>query len=300
MHYSYAPALHAVFNDYDHHGVLLNLPRLRGEKNAEYKQRLFDVMVHRASSTYHGLIYGITRELGLSLSEPATIEANRDSGGVYLLPNPAVIFKNGLCTLVSNVDPGAYTIFTEIDLENPRTTNYRLAGLAATINATGYFTMTLSADADGYMRSSCLLDQGSVEIMPSEDISFGNGRIELAHQNLVANTVALSSPNLKTRMANQALVNASGKYYVDLALGVIHSYDPPGPGSVIRYAYHSDPKVLIASPVIIHNLQDGHYRKKMFERRVDQLGNNDDGTPSLIGIDIINELYSVVPRYWGA
>ena len=74
---------HKVFNELDSHGLTLGLPRLAGERNAEYKQRLLDVFVNRANSSYLGLIYGITRELGLSLTKEFTITPTNPTDNPY-------------------------------------------------------------------------------------------------------------------------------------------------------------------------------------------------------------------------
>lgn len=62
-------ALHHVWNFFDEFGLLLATPRLFGETNKEYKQRILDVFRRQASSTKRGLYHGITRELGLMKEE---------------------------------------------------------------------------------------------------------------------------------------------------------------------------------------------------------------------------------------
>lgn len=57
--------LHHVWNFFDEFGLLLNIPRLYGEKNKDYKERLMDAFRRPASAARRGLYNGITRELGL-------------------------------------------------------------------------------------------------------------------------------------------------------------------------------------------------------------------------------------------
>lgn len=57
--------LHHVWNFFDEFGLLLGIPRLFGESNAEYKERILDVFRLPANSTYAGLIKGIARDLDL-------------------------------------------------------------------------------------------------------------------------------------------------------------------------------------------------------------------------------------------
>jgi hypothetical protein len=58
--------LHHVWNFFDEFGLLLNTPRLHGERNASYKERILDVFRRPANSAFRGLINGISRELGLT------------------------------------------------------------------------------------------------------------------------------------------------------------------------------------------------------------------------------------------
>lgn len=66
---SLTPESYSVWNCFDEFGLLLGLPRIPGEKNADYKARLLDVYTNPASSTYAGLINGISRELGVLPSQ---------------------------------------------------------------------------------------------------------------------------------------------------------------------------------------------------------------------------------------
>ena len=92
---------HHVFNELDRHGLALGLKRLSGEKNAEYKQRLMDIFVHRANSTYAGLIFGITRELGLTIDREMLIEP---ADGLDLIANGniGISFKDTRCCIYQN------------------------------------------------------------------------------------------------------------------------------------------------------------------------------------------------------
>jgi hypothetical protein len=71
------PEIFNVWNCFDEFGLLLGLPRILGEKNKDYKERLLDVYANPANSTYSGLRYGVSRELGLSYGD-ITIERLSD------------------------------------------------------------------------------------------------------------------------------------------------------------------------------------------------------------------------------
>lgn len=58
--------LHHVWNSFDEFGLLLSVPRLHGEINAAYKQRLLRVFSHPGSATSSGLQNYIGRRLGIA------------------------------------------------------------------------------------------------------------------------------------------------------------------------------------------------------------------------------------------
>lgn len=57
--------IHHIWNFFDEFGLLLDTPRLYGEKNVNYKERLLDVFKHPANATKQGLEYLMARELKL-------------------------------------------------------------------------------------------------------------------------------------------------------------------------------------------------------------------------------------------
>jgi hypothetical protein len=299
MPLSFTPVPHQVFNDFDNHGITLNLPRLLEEENAAYKQRLFDVMIHRSSSTYRGLINGITRELGLQIYEAIQIDCLKNPDGTYILPAPAVTFDGNICRLISDADSNNFTIYDEIDMNDKYSVNYLLHGLLETINATGYFLAAALPGVDIWSRSETIFNQSTIGIVPNESLTQSTNRIKLANQNLISNTVALRSPNLTERVSSPLSLTKSSQYYIDFETGILYCTSSPADGSSIRYFYHKDSTVFSASPVIIHNLQQDPFRKRLFVQNQDADGEDMDGCATPQGIDIINELLSVVPYYWG-
>lgn len=61
----FALVLHHIWNFFDEFGALLSCPRLYGEKNIDYKERILDVFRNPANSTKIGLMNAISRELGI-------------------------------------------------------------------------------------------------------------------------------------------------------------------------------------------------------------------------------------------
>lgn len=63
--YNLPQMIHHVWNFFDEFGLLLDTPRLYGERNREYKERLLDVFRHPANATKRGLQHLMARELNL-------------------------------------------------------------------------------------------------------------------------------------------------------------------------------------------------------------------------------------------
>lgn len=58
--------LHHVWNPFDEAGLLLGCPRLYGERNDSYRDRLVDVFANKGNSSRSGLINYISRSLGIN------------------------------------------------------------------------------------------------------------------------------------------------------------------------------------------------------------------------------------------
>jgi hypothetical protein len=61
------------FNRFDDFGYQLSLARLPGERNLSFRERIKDVLVHRASPTYAGIMNAIGRELDLTYYDQALL-----------------------------------------------------------------------------------------------------------------------------------------------------------------------------------------------------------------------------------
>lgn len=78
-------SLHPVWNFFDEFGLFLATPRIEGESNAHYKERLLDVFKHPGGAAPKNLLYGIARELGLRVNLQWT-----DGGKDYILPDDMI------------------------------------------------------------------------------------------------------------------------------------------------------------------------------------------------------------------
>lgn len=78
--------MHPVWNFLDEFGLLLDTPRLYGERNAEYKERLLAVFEFPANSSRRGLLNGLARDLS-QISSMEWLDGSRDMA----LPHARVI-----------------------------------------------------------------------------------------------------------------------------------------------------------------------------------------------------------------
>lgn len=295
----HTPTVHPVFNELDRFGMLLGLPRLEQERNAEYKQRLLDVFVNRADSTYRGLINGITRELGLKIKEVFTLKPVLNANGQTLGANPAVIFQETKCKIYSDYTLGEDGLAATLDRFEVHENAYTLDQLATAIRATGYFTVDFILGDVGSDRAMTVFNQSTISTVLSEELDTGGSRIKLRNKSLISDSFIIRSTNLKERLSTIEQLRRPGQYYVDMENGILYATSSPAPGTAVRYKYRNDIYRVLASPVIIHNIQSSDFRSKMF----DQLtlnGETTDGAPTPLGAELVNELLSVFPIGWGS
>lgn len=69
---------HRVLNPLDEHGILLAVPRLPGEKNLPYLNRLKDSGLHPSDTTPQGVIFGAARGVALRIRPAINLRSPRD------------------------------------------------------------------------------------------------------------------------------------------------------------------------------------------------------------------------------
>jgi len=71
------PRFSPLWNEFDEFGALVGLPRIPGETNKEYRDRLRVNFQYPSNSTYQGLVNGIIKELdGIDTDRPVPIDAH--------------------------------------------------------------------------------------------------------------------------------------------------------------------------------------------------------------------------------
>jgi hypothetical protein len=287
----------AVWNQYDEHGLIVSLNRLEGETNWEYRRRLRDSMVHYANSTYKGMVHGITRELGLALFQPILINPRVDGDGNFLAPDPYIRFDGAFVYLYS--DYRNNRLDWAIDRYESGGNYEHLLRMVNFINTTAFFEAAILPGFDQYTRSMTLLNQSNRILVQGESIQASN-RFKLNHEHIVRHSVTFTDMfTFKTEMANASLVDNTGKYHIDYDSGMVTVGSVPDPNIAIRYQYTEYPFKPVASPVIVCDVTNDNFRAKMFNQTQLDDGTYAHGLPREVGVDIINELLTVVPMYWG-
>lgn len=285
------------FNQFDEHGSLVSLPRIRGEKNWSYKRRIQDTMVKQANASYRGMVHGITRELGLSLFDAISINPVTGDDSQFQAPDPYIAFDGAYMLLYSDFRNNA--LDWAVDRFQPGGNFEHVGRLVDMVNTTTAFEAELLAGVDPYTRSMAILNQSNrnqvnIEFLPQST------HFRLRHGWLVPGSVFFSNRNLfRTEMATKNDVTTSGQYHVDYTQGIITSARVPAPRSYVRYRYTQYPFRAVASPVIVHDINRETFRVKMFEQILSDTGELVHGLPTELGVDIINELTAVTPMYWG-
>ncbi|HJO96340.1 MAG TPA: hypothetical protein QF753_23340 [Victivallales bacterium] len=287
---------HQIFNELDRHGLALGLKRLNGERNAEYKQRLMDVFVHRANSTYAGLIHGITRELGLAIDREMLITPV--SGAVNTHNGLCISFKDTRCCIYEDY----YTDIPEHEIERWELevgAGYTVTDLKTAIEATSLFDVTLLGD-DPSKRSMCIFEQTSAKNVRGEILTGKGSRINLDNQGVIEGSEYIVSNTLKNKITDLNAVLGSGDYRINYVTGTIECSEIPASGSMISYQHRNDEFLVMSSPVIVNSLQNEHFKKFLFQQILQSDDTYVNGLPTSFGADVINELLSVYPTTYKA
>lgn len=289
------PQPSSLFNEFDSHGVLLNLPRLPEERNDAYKKRLLDVFARRASSTYIGLLNGITRELGLEFFKPINISI---APGVPADTQPAIEFIENKVFVYS--DKATNELELEIDRSVPGNDAYWLVDFVSLLNEQSTtFVASLTAGQEPYTRTDTIINQSSAKIVNGFPLRTTNIQ-SLPNNKVERNSIVFTDRfSFATEVQTEGEVDRAGRYYVDYENGVIKSFSVPPEGVRVRYVFHEDPFNPVATPVIIRNLQSDLFKEEMFQATISDDGSEALGVPTELGATIINELMSVFPMYWG-
>jgi hypothetical protein len=286
-----------IFNSLDEHGALLGLPRLKGELNKTYKQRLLDVGVNKSSSSYSGLLNGISRELGLSIYDAITIINSTPVTAGYV---PMIDVDHATLTLYEDYLTGLVDVTIELYNKNASTYQRTLSDVVTAINASTYFSATLLDSTKAYEESLVLTHQdSSVEIF-SEDIPSSN-IFYLKHSNIIEGTVSFSDISVfYIRVASPDIsLMEPGEYYINYTTGQVSVKSLPSGSGAISYKYIDIPFTLRASTAIIKDVNDPVMQDRFLDQYIAPDGTQHGSLPSSDYIDLVRESMKKKGLYWG-
>ena len=280
-----------VSNELDSFGALLSTPRNLQEGNREYKSRLLDVFAHRSNSAMTGLVYGVTRDLGLTLYRP--IKITRVQVGEF----PAIEFSQSKVRIYSNI----YTEALEYEFNRglPEEGNYFLIDLVESINETGIFEVEILDSRWNYTRSDSIMNSSSIVNVNRQGLNSGTVNY-LGNRNVLqGSTVFGNLDDFRKEIFTENNLIETGHYYINYETGVIKTYSSISANSVIRYSYLLDEFIPEASPVIIRPVSHPDFQSVMFHQIEQPETAPNSGHVTLKGSQIINELLSVKNTFFG-
>lgn len=291
-----------VVNTFDYLGMLVGLLRLPAEKNVDYRKRILDVYVRRASASQTGLINGITRELGLAQYDAMTVSY---TGPVTQYPRVVVtdtyVYLYSNWTMIDDsIDPNTED-GDPIDIFTVGGNAYYMGGLVEAINNSTYFTASLNSGVNEYTPAACIFGQDSRIWVDNETLSQSHTH-KLVNTNIVPGSITFPQSSLDTFVTQYDTIDevvADGDYWVDYTNGIIYSYTIPRVGMFCRYMYDTMPTILRASPVILHEFASTEVQSKIFEQVLQSDGTYLGALPTSTAIDYINELLQTHSMYWG-
>lgn len=291
------PSAKTAWNQFDEFGLLASLQRNDGESNWAYKRRIHDAFTNLANSSYRGLVHGITRELGLALFNPLKINPRVDHNGRFLATDPYIYFDGAYLYLYS--DYANNQLDWVIDRFEPGGNYEHLQRLVDFVNTTTFFEAELINSADPYTRSMTIVNQSNRMSVDEEEVQ-ASTKFKLAHPYVVPNSLTFNDTGtFRQKMSSADAVANKGQWHIDYTTGVITVGHVPDPSLTLNYQYSVFPFRPVASPVILHDINNDNFRTKMFTQITQDDGTTAHGAPNELGVDIVNELMSVVPMYWG-
>ncbi len=307
----------SVWGPLDEWGLMLDLQRLPGEQNPDYRSRLYRVFTRPTDSTYQGLLNAITYELGLDFYDLMSIEFIGDPTDVGLqvgeTPQPRVTLKDGSLTLYGHYINDDENMIVQIDNKpqiNLRKIEYKDPDdLVQKINDTNIFSAAGIAiegvGAEPREDWSYTLASLDTNVWIVDEVIPSSTRFTLANSPINEGMFFFGERKIfQTLKTSEGAMAQPGDFYVDIATGEVVTTSLPSGNGKVRYQYRNVPVNLEASPVSMGYIGSVEMQRyfftqlelNLFDSPLERFINN---IPTLEGTEIINELYRASNNYWG-
>lgn len=292
------PERQQVLNPFDFIGEQESLLRLPNENNAEYKQRIMDLEVHKGGPSYNGIVNNLSRSFGYPRLKCLTITLNTDTYGVYLAASPKVDVLANRIILYSDWRPtGTEVIDKEILFYSPDDDGFFIEDLVSEINSSTCFSATLENGIRPNLYSTNLIQQSS-SVSINGDVIQNNKRTKLSADIIAKDSLVFEELDIfKTEVLTTP--SSPGEYLVDYLNGTIESFSIPSGQQEVSYYYCNFPLVFDYSLVKVYTLQDENFLNELFNKETSVSGEEINTLLNTEGSEIFNQLYNEVPVFWG-
>lgn len=296
--YSGVPTSKNIVNHFDLIADLISLKRLTGESIVDFKQRMMDVNVHPDSSTYDGVVNGITRALGYTRNKAITISLKLSSGGAPIARNPRVDILANKVVLYSDYRPdGTASIDKTIRIYQTSDTGYFLDDLVVAINTSECFSASIESDIRPNMHSTNLV-RGNTDILIQGDPISTDSLTSLSAQYIVEGSLIFDETDIfKTLVTGTP--NANGEYSIDRVNGKLYTYNVPQGNFAVSYHGSIFPFEVDYSPIKIYTFQDDNFQYELFRHETLDSEEEVNSLPNTEGSETYHQLYKETKTFWG-
>jgi len=310
----------SVWSFLDELGLILDLKRLPGERNKEYRRRLYRVFTRPTDSTYQGMLNAITYELGLDFYDLIEIDFIGLPTDVGLTAEetaqPRVVLKDGVLTLYGHYVSDSENMIVQIDNKpqiNLRKYQYAdpndlLLAIPSPFQATD---LGIQGHIDGSggpaLRTDWSYTLANVDsnVWIIDEVVPSSTRFVLANYPLNAGQFYFDERRIfKTLKESESALRQPGDFYVNVETGEVVTTSLPSGFGTVRYQYRNIPLTLEASPVSLGYIGSREMQRYFFTQLELNLFNSPlerfiNNIPTDEGVEIINELYRASNNYWG-
>lgn len=248
---------------FDHFGSIVSLPRLPEEKNSAYLARLKDVVVHKANSSYAGLVNGITRELGLT--KERAIEIRIRSSYQTDRQRVRFVLDESYATIYSTWIPDEFRNMrlvpvVEQQIELSTLIGGTIENLVDWINESEIYSAEVLSNGTASVFGLGRIDSVTfvLETLPPQEI------MKLPHGNIVEGKITLSlDPSMDRQVSTPS---AYGEWSLDSTNGILKAFTQPSSPLSVNYLTTLELFYGEYSPVQVQDLSADAVQERYFEQ----------------------------------
>lgn len=263
-------------------GELVAAPRLPGEEDADYRDRLATVFVHPSNASYRGLLALLCRATGIT---PHTVIRITYTGEDV----PWIEIMHQQLTLKEGETVKQWCLRSD--------EAFTLAQLTNLINTTTHFSATLLDPSFADARSAGLIWTHNYATVTSEKVP-GSRRFRLRHAPVVPQSLIFSETEHFAIAVNDTPA-APGEFKVDLKTGKVTCHSLPSGTGKVSYQYYYTTINLEHTPICLADLNSDVARSWWFNTCKLPTGIQQPLQPHPWLQRVYQELLQKCPVQWG-